>query len=398
MRSFTRLCLIVAAALFCGSVIFSSADTARAAIFNPETFTLNNGMQVVVVSNHRVPVVTHMVWYKVGAMDEPPGKSGLAHYFEHLMFKGTDTLKPGEFSKIVAENGGRENAFTAQDYTGYYQSVAVDRLELMMKIEANRMTRLALTEDVIKPERQVILEERSSRTDNNPAAQLSEQTATALFMNHPYRIPVIGWSHEIEALTLDDLTTFYRQWYRPNNAILVVSGDVTAAQVRPLAEKYYGVIPAKPLPARVNWKEPPLLTDRRITLTHARVRQPAWSRRFPAPSARYGDATLAYPLQVLAEILSGGATSRLYKSLVVDDKIAASAGAWYDDHARGPGVFGFYASPAPGGGKDAASDVTEGVERAMIAQLDKLITGGVTDGEVEKAINRLQASAMWATS
>ncbi|MBT5810298.1 MAG: insulinase family protein [Rhodospirillaceae bacterium] len=395
MWPLTRLFLIVATALLSGVTIFSGA--ARAAIFNPETFTLKNGMQVVVVSNHRVPVVTHMVWYKVGAMDEPPGKSGLAHYFEHLMFKGTDTLKPGEFSKIVAENGGRENAFTAQDYTGYYQSVAVDRLELMMKIEANRMTRLVLTEDIIKPERQVILEERSSRTDNNPAAQLSEQTATALFMNHPYRIPVIGWSHEIKALTLADLTTFYRQWYRPNNAILVVSGDITAAQVRPLAEKYYGVIPAKPLPARVDWKEPPLLTDRRITLTHDRVRQPAWSRRFPAPSARYGDATLTYPLQVLAEILSGGATSRLYKSLVVDAKIASSAGAWYDDHARGPSVFGFYASPAPGSGaKDAAKNAIDGVERGMITQLDKLIADGVTDMEVQKAINRLQASAIYA--
>ncbi|MBL4720107.1 MAG: insulinase family protein [Alphaproteobacteria bacterium] len=371
------------------SPIPNTPGAARAAVFNPETFTLKNGMQVVVVSNHRVPVVTHMVWYKVGAMDEPPGKSGLAHYFEHLMFKGTDTLKPGEFSKIVAENGGRENAFTSQDYTGYFQSVAVDRLELMMEIEANRMTKLALTQDVIGPERQVILEERSSRTDNNPAAQLSEQVANAMYLNHPYRVPIIGWKHEIEGLTLSDLTKFYRQWYRPNNAILVISGAVTADDVRPLAEKYYGVIPAKPLPARIEWKEPPLLADRRITLAHERVRQPAWSRRFPAPSAKYGDHSLVYPLQVLTEILSGGATSRLYKTLVVEDKIAASAGAWYDSHARGPSIFGFYASPAPGGDTDS-------VERGVNAQIDKLLADGVTQQEVEQAINRLQASSIYA--
>ncbi len=393
MRLFSRKTTPVFTPFIMGVLVLtiSFLSPARSAIFNPEVFTLKNGMQVVVVSNHRVPVVTHMVWYKVGAMDEPPGKSGLAHYFEHLMFKGTDTLKPGDFSKIVAANGGRENAFTSQDYTGYYQSVAADRLALMMKIEANRMTRLVLTDDVIKPERQVILEERSSRTGNNPAAQLSEQVSTALYMNHPYRIPIIGWAHEIEGLTLTDLTTFYRQWYRPNNAILVVSGDITAAQVRPLAEKYYGVIPAKPLPKRIYWQEPPLLTDRRVTLTHDRVRQPAWSRRYLAPSALYGNVTLTYPLQVLAEILSGGATSRLYKALVVEEKIAASAGAWYDSHARGPSIFGFYVSPAP----DKQNSVKT-AEQGVIAQIDKLIADGVTDVEVKKAIIRLQASAIYA--
>jgi zinc protease len=372
-----------------GLIPHSDSRAAHAAIFNPDVFTLKNGMQVVVVSNHRVPVVTHMVWYKVGAMDEPPGKSGLAHYFEHLMFKGTDKLAPGEFSKIVAENGGRENAFTSQDYTGYYQSVAIDRLGLMMEIEANRMTNLVLTEDVIRPERKVILEERGSRTDNDPAAQLSEQVANAMYLNHPYRIPIIGWKHEIEALTLSDLTTFYKRWYRPNNAILVISGAVTADQVRPLAEKYYGVIPAQPLPKRIAWKEPPLRADRRVTLTHERVRQPAWSRRFTAPSVKYGDETLIYPLQVLAEILSGGATSRLYKTLVVEEKVAVSAGAWYNSHARGPSIFGFYASPSPDG------DIDD-VEKRVNAQIAKLLADGVDEGEVKNAVNRLQASSIYA--
>ena len=361
----------------------------RAVVFSPETFTLDNGMQVVVVSNHRVPVVTHMIWYKVGAMDEPPGKSGLAHYLEHLMFKGTKTLKPGEFSAIVARNGGQENAFTSQDYTGYYQSVAVDRLELMMKIEADRMTNLVLTDEIIEPERQVVIEERRSRTDNEPSAMLREQVNTALFQNYPYRIPIIGWQHEIEGLTRDDLLSFYRTWYAPNNAVLVISGDVTVDMVRPLAEKYYGVIPARPLPERVAWQEPPLNADRTVQMKHARVRQPAWSRRFIAPGVQYGAAEYADALQVLGEILSGGATSRLYRTLVVEEKVAVEAGAWYDGDGRGPGVFGFYISPPQNGDIHAAA-------AAMDAEIKKLIEEGVTEDEVARAVSQLRDSAIYA--
>lgn len=360
-----------------------------AAVFEPESFTLENGMQVVVVTNHRVPVVTHMVWYKVGAMDEPPGKSGLAHYLEHLMFKGTKTLKPGEFSAIVSRNGGRENAFTTQDYTGYYQSVAVDRLPLMMKIEADRMTHLVLDDDIIEPERAVVIEERRSRTDNDPSALLSEQINSVLFQNHPYRIPIIGWQHEIEGLSREDLLSFYRAWYAPNNAVLVISGDVTLEQVRPLAEKYYGVIPVRHLPKRVEWFEPPLNADRTVVLKHQLVRQPAWSRRFVAPSEVYGATKYADALQVLGEILSGGATSRLYRKLVVEQKIAVSAGAWYSGQSRGPGVFGFYISPAPGGDIDKLG-------AAMDAEIDLLIKKGVTNEEVAKAVQRLQDSAIYA--
>ncbi len=346
-------------------------------------------MQVVVVTNHRVPVVTHMVWYKVGAMDEPPGKSGLAHYFEHLMFKGTETLKPGEFSATVARNGGRENAFTSQDYTGYFQSVAVDRLPLMMKIEADRMTNLILTDDIIEPERAVVIEERRSRTDNEPSAMLGEQLNTVLYQNHPYRIPIIGWREEIESLTREDLIAFYRDWYAPNNAILVISGDVTLEKVRPLAEKYYGVIPVRPLPKRVTWHEPPLKADRRVILENERVRQPSWSRRFIAPSQMFGATEHAYPLQVLGEILSGGATSRLHRKLVVERKIAVSAGGWYSGRSRGPGTVGFFISPAPGGDVEAAGT-------AMEAEIDLLVENGVTDKEVANAIQRLQDSAIYA--
>lgn len=379
------------AAIFTLSAILSVVASlpGRAVVFSPESFTLDNGMQVVVVSNHRVPVVTHMIWYKVGAMDEPPGKSGLAHYLEHLMFKGTETLKLGEFSAIVARNGGQENAFTSQDYTGYYQSVAVDRLELMMKIEADRMTNLVLTDEIIEPERQVVIEERRSRTDNDPAALLQEQVNTALFQNYPYRIPIIGWQHEIEGLTRDDLMAFYRTWYAPNNAVLVISGDVTVDMVRPLAEKYYGAIPARPLPERVAWREPPLNADRALEMKHARVRQPAWSRRFIAPGDMYGATEHADALQVLGEILSGGATSRLYRTLVVEEKVAVEAGAWYDGDGRGPGIFGFYISPPQNGDVRAAA-------AAMDAKIKTLIEKGVTEDEVARAVQQLQDSAIYA--
>ena len=362
---------------------------AAAMVFNPESITLKNGMQVVVVTNHRVPVVTHMVWYKVGAMDEPPGKSGLAHYLEHLMFKGTKTLKPGAFSATVARNGGRENAFTSNDYTGYYQSVAVDRLPLMMKIEADRMTNLVLGDEIIEPERAVVIEERRSRTDRDPSSKLGEQVRAMMFQNHPYRIPIIGWQHEIEGLTRADLLSFYNDWYAPNNAILVVSGDITMEQVRPMAEKYYGVIPAKPFPKRVNWAEPPLNADVHVVLEHDRVRQPAWSRRFIAPSQMHGAREHADPLQILGEVLSGGATSRLHRKLVVEKKIAVSAGSWYSGRSRGPGTLGFYISPSPDGDAEAAG-------KAMNAEIDLLIEKGVTEEEVAKAVQRLQDSAIYA--
>ena len=217
----------------------------QAQVFNPATYELDNGMQVVVVENHRAPVVTHMVWYRAGAADEPAGKSGIAHYLEHLMFKGTKTRAPGEFSQIVANLGGRENAFTSQDYTGYFQTISPENLETMMELEADRMTGLVLTDEIIEPERKVILEERRSRTENSPRALLSEQVGAATFLNHPYRLPVIGWSHEIETISRADLEAFYSTWYAPNNAVLVVSGDVDADAVYQLARKYYGPLAAR---------------------------------------------------------------------------------------------------------------------------------------------------------
>lgn len=370
-------------------ILLAVACPARAAIFGAETFVLGNGMQVVVVPIPRAPVVVNMLWYRVGAMDEPPARSGLAHFLEHLMFKGTDTLASGEFSAIVSRNGGQENAFTSQDYTGYFQTIARDRLETLLRLEADRMRNLRLTDDEIETERKVVLEERRSRIDNDPGARLSEQAQAALYRNHPYGIPIIGWEHEIRALTHEDVRSFYRQWYAPNNVALVLAGDVTVAQVRPMVERYFGAIPAIDLPARPAWREPPHEGDTRITLRDDRVRQPTWSRRVLAPGYVYGQTEHAYPLEVLQEILSGGATSRLYRRLVVEEGVAVQAGASYDAIDRGPSMFILYASPRDG------SDVQK-IEAAMEAEIAKLLADGVTADEVARAIQRLQADAVYA--
>jgi zinc protease len=364
-------------------------NTGQAGVFNPETFTLDNGMRVVVVSNHRVPVVSQMVWYMVGAADEPPGKSGIAHFLEHLMFKGTKTLPAGEFSRRVARNGGRENAFTSSDYTGYFQTVAKDRLEMVMEMEADRMSNLVLKAEEVETERQVIFEERRARTDNNPAAILREHVNATLFLNHPYGRPIIGWEHEVRDLSLDDLAAFYRRWYAPNNAILTVAGDITAAELRPLAEKYYGKIPPRPLPSRLRPQEPPQKAARSVVLKDARVRQPTWSRTYLAPSHITGETRHAYPLEVLVEILGQGATSRLYRSMVVERKLAVSAGAYYDADGLGPSTLVVYASPTPG------VDV-ETLAAAVDGEIEVLLRDGVSEDEVARAKRRMRASTVYA--
>lgn len=360
--------------------------TALAGVFNPETATLANGMQVVVVSKRSAPVITHMVWYKVGSMDEPQGKSGLAHFFEHLMFKGTETVPSGQFSEIVAKNGGQDNAFTSLDYTAYFQAIAADRLELVMRLEADRMRNLNLDPAEIETERLVIFEERRSRTDNRPGARLAEQSNAAFYRNHPYGRPIIGWEHEIRDLTHEDIKAFYDRWYAPNNAVLVVVGDVSMADVLPLAEKYYGVIPAAEVPPPVDWREPPHLGDSTVVLRDKDVAQPSWNKRYLAPSYLYGATEHAYPLQVLTEVLTGGTTSPLYSSLVVEQKVAAAAGAWYSVDGRGPSTFGFYVSPASGKTLDEAVAAIE-------AKVDEILESGVSEEDVARAIVRLTDAA-----
>ena len=370
-------------------LLSATVPAAQADLFNPRVFELDNGLQVVVIEDHRAPVVSHMVWYKVGAADEPPGKSGIAHFLEHLMFKGTEKIAPGEFSKQVARIGGQDNAFTAQDYTGYFQNVAADQLETVMALEADRMVNLRLAEEDVQTERLVILEERRSRTDNDPGAQLSEAARAAQYKSHPYGIPIIGWEHEMKLLSREDALDFYEKHYAPNNAILIVAGDVTPGQVRSLAEKHYGAIPARAVALRYRPQEPPQLAARRVTMEDPRVRQPSLRRTYLAPSRASANSQHAVPLQVFAEILGGGTTSRLYRDLVVEQKLASSAGAFYRGVSLDATTFYLYATPVPGG--DVAA-----VEAAMDETLETALTTPITRAELERAKNVLLAAAIYA--
>ena len=354
-------------------------------------FMLDNGMQVVVIEDHRAPVVVQMVWYKVGAADEAPGKSGIAHFLEHLMFKKTDNLASGELSDTVAANGGSDNAFTNQDYTGYYQRVAADRLELVMKMEADRMTGLQLSVDDIATERDVVIEERNQRTESTPGALFNEQKQAALYMNHNYGIPVIGWMHELEKLNFEDAVAFYKRHYAPNNAILVVAGDVTPAQVKILAEQYYGAISANlSVKPRQRTQEPPQRSARRMTYYDERVAQPYVSRIYLAPERDRGDQKTAAALVYLAEILGGSsATSILGKELQFDTQKAVYTSAYYSGVSLDNTTFGLIAVPV--------SDVSlQEVEDAMDSAIDGFMKIGI-DLETFKRIKlQMRASEIYA--
>ena len=358
-------------------------------VFDPETFTLDNGMEVVVVGNHRAPVVAHWVWYKVGTADSPPGKSGLPHFLEHLMFKGTGEIRPGEFSKIVARLGGNDNAMTSYDSTAYFQMIAKDRLELVMAMEADRMVNLDLADEHVYPERDVILEERRSRVDNEPSALLGEQLMAAQYLHHPYRLPVIGWFHEIAGYTREDALDFYRDWYAPNNAVLVVAGDVTAAELRPLAEKSYGKIAARRVPPRRRVAEPPQHAERRVSLHHERVRQPTLLRSWLAPSYASSGHEHAYALELLSEILGGGGTSRLFRAVVVERPLAAGAGSFYRGTGLDGATFRVYASPR-------ADVPMADLEGAVMAEVAKVLADGVTANELARTRQRLLAESTYA--
>ena len=342
-------------------------------------FFLDNGMQAVVVSDHRAPVVTHMVWYRVGAADEPPGVSGIAHFLEHLMFKSTEKIGTGEFSKIISRLGGQDNAFTGSDITAYFQRVSKDRLKTVMEMEADRMVNLRLEEKEVVTERQVILEERRSRIENSPSAILDEQMNAALYMSHPYGIPVIGWEHEMAKLSPADAMAFYKRFYAPNNAILVVTGDVTVDEVKALAEQTYGKIPSN---KQVTWlprvQEPPHRAARRVELRDARAGKASVHRTYLAPSYRTSAPGEAEALDLLLKITAAGPTSRLYKQLVMDSKLASSAGGWYSGAARDSGKISLYAVASDG------IDIGK-VEAGIDAVLADMKTGGVTEAELDRA-------------
>jgi zinc protease len=393
MMSSHRFAAPLFAVLFSAFALSTGGAMAQTTVTSdpPATFTLPNGLQVVVIQDHRTPVVTQMIWYKVGSADETPGKSGLAHFLEHLMFKGTSKHPVGEFSQTVLRIGGNENAFTSNDYTGYFQRVPREQLGTMMEFEADRMTGLILKDENVLPERDVVLEEFNMRVANNPDARLTEQIMAALYLNHPYGRPVIGWHHEIEKLDREDALAFYRRFYAPNNAILVIAGDTDVGEVRPMVERNFGPIAAQPAIAAVRTRpqEPEPVSPRTVTLADPHVEQPSVKRYYLAPSAATAAAGESAALDVLAQLMGTGSNSYLYRALVVDKPLAVSASASYQGTALDPTQFAIAASPK------------QGVEFAQVEQvIDSVIAdicqNPVRAEDLERVKTQLIAEAIYA--
>jgi zinc protease len=392
--SSSRFAAFRLAASLCATVILSASGAfAQTTVTSapPATFTLPNGLQVLVIPDHRTPVVTQMVWYKVGSADETPGKSGLAHFLEHLMFKGTSKHPVGEFSQTVLKVGGDENAFTSYDYTGYYQRVPRDQLPKMMEFEADRMTGLILKDENVLPERDVVLEEYNMRVANNPEARLDEQIMAALYLNHPYGRPVIGWHQEIEKLGREDALAFYKRFYAPNNAILVIAGDVDVNEVRPLVEQTFGKVAAQPaIPTqRIRPQEPEPAAPRTVTLADPRVEQPTMKRQYLVPSAATAAAGESPALDVLAQLIGNGSNSYLYRALVVDKPLAVNASAGYQGTSLDASQFTI--SVAPKQGVDFAT-----VEQVVDSVIAEVARNSAPAEDLERVKTQLIAEAIYA--
>jgi len=355
-----------------------------------QTFKLKNGMEVVLIPNNKMPVVSHMMWYKIGAADEQSGKSGIAHFLEHLMFKSTKKYKTGEFSKKIAKIGGNDNAFTDTDYAAYFQNIPKESLELAMELESDRMQNLTFNKNEVLKERDVILEERRMRIDNDPHAELAEQMKAALYQNHPYHRPIIGWYHEMAKLDEKDASQWHKNYYNPANAILVVSGDVKIAEIKPLAEKYYGKIPAGNQAVRNNFiQEPKQIAPRNVTLTDSKVKKDEVMRYYLAPSRLYGKSEYSYALCLLSYILGASETSQMYQEMVVKNKKAIDVGSYYDDLKIGPSIFMLRVVP------------TDGIKLAEIeAMIDEniahVIKNGVSEEDLVRAKKATIADSIYA--
>ncbi|MEO0810352.1 MAG: pitrilysin family protein [Pseudomonadota bacterium] len=380
MRSLCWRFLTLKMVTFAMLAITDTLSSPVSAAQRAETFHLDNGMQVVVIPDHRAPVVTHMVWYRVGAADEKAGQSGIAHFLEHLMFKATETMASGEFSKAVARMGGQDNAFTGQDVTAYFQRISKDRLAEVMRMEADRMTNLKLDDKEVLTERNVVLEERRSRVENDPNSILAEQMNATLYLSHPYNTPIIGWMHEVSQLTRKHAMDFYKNFYAPNNAILVVAGDVTSAEVMQLARETYGKIARNPEIRPYNSRplEPKAVAARRLELKDSRAGNPLLQRYYLAPSYNTAQPGEAEALDLLFKVIGQGTTSRLYKTLVKEQQIATNAGAWYSGSGRDYGKIGFYGIPASG-------NTLPDLEAAIDGLIYDVIVNGITSKELERA-------------
>lgn len=342
---------------------------------------LPNGLKVILLENHKAPLVTFQVWYRVGSRNEPWGKTGLSHMLEHMMFKGTEKIGPEQFSRIIQENGGNDNAFTSADYTAYFENLSSDRIQVAIDLEADRMQNLVLREEDFRTERMVVMEERRLRTEDNPQSVLIEQILATAFQIHPYRWPIIGWMEDIARFTLEDLKAYYRTYYNPVNAFLVVVGDFKKEELLSKIEKAFGSYPKGVAPIQDRDKDPPQIGERRI-FVKKEAQLPFLVMGYHVPNLREPDS---YVLEVIATILSGGKSSRLYQSLVRDKRLVLSADAGHDILSRDPGLFTLSADLLPG------KEVAE-VEKALDQEIDRLQREPVGEQELEKVKNQMEAS------
>ncbi|MBC6405879.1 MAG: insulinase family protein [Rhodospirillales bacterium] len=380
--------LTAAAALPFAGLPLAVGHSARADIFPAESLVLENGLTVVVTTNRRVPLVTQLLLYRVGAADELPGKSGVAHFLEHLMFKGTRRHPTGVYSDAVAAVGGQENAFTGQDYTGYWQTVPKRSIETVMAFEADRMLNLTLDEAEVLPEREVILEERRSRIDNRPSAQLRAAQLASLFRNHPYGIPIIGWEREMRGLTAEDALGFYDSWYGPQNAILILGGDLDLSEALPIVERTYGGLARRGRDSRrARPREPVSLTARRTELTSPLAAEPQFSRVYLVPHRSELGPGDPEALQLLSMLLGGGNTSRLYRDLVLGRSLALAAGSYDRGEVLDYPTLSLYARPVPG------VEIAV-LEREIDAQIARFLEEGADATALDEAKDRLQAAAV----
>ena len=361
---------------------------ARQAGNNTFQFALANGMQVLVIPDHRAPVATQMLWFRVGGVDDPPGISGLAHFFEHMMFRGTKANPNDTFAQTIARNGGENNAFTDHDYTAFYEQIARDRLPLAMKLEADRLVNLDLSDAHVGPERDVVMEERRMRVDNDPQALMGEQMRAALHYSHPYGRPVIGWMEEMRRIDRVSAQDFYDHHYAPNNAILVVAGDVTPDDVRKMAQDAYGKVPSRELQPRSEPAEPPRLAETRMVITRPDAKVPLLSRMYRVPSYSTARPGIAEGLEVYAQQMGGDQTSILYRVLVEQKKLASDAGASYDGYNRDAGEFSVYAVPRPGVSLEA-------LEKAMDQVLATTMANPPAAADLARAKTGLVASVTY---
>ena len=344
--------------------------------------TLDNGLRVLLVEDHRSPIASVQVWYRVGSRNEARGATGLAHFLEHLMFKGTGKYGPRQFAQLVEQNGGHDNAFTTQDVTSYYVDIAADRIDLVLDLESDRMVNLTLDAKSVDSEREVVIEERRTRTEDDPGGFLGEEVGALAFKAHPYGSPIIGWMDDIKRLTPDEIRGFYRTYYVPNNALLVIVGDFETPDLTEKIRKTFGRIPRGADPPPVRAVEPPQNGERRVVVAKQQARLPIVYMAYHVPNHRSTDAAA---LEMLSMILSGGRTSRIYRDLVYERQLALDAGGDYSYLSLDPYLFWFWATPMPG-------QTPETLEKELVAQVEKLKTEPVGDVELQRAKNQIEAA------